>query len=287
MSPCGPKLLYSPIIPLISNHRMLNADKLTETDECGSSVQYFLFLFCSLLRAAGLSHSCPTYSLNSRLPNVPLIPCTRACATVIMYQPQSPCSHRHYSCRPPPMARLPPFSTFIHTFPIYIGFFLSEAAIPKPPFQSCLPPSFPSNTPSHSILISPSPPHPTPPQPISSFNLLLTTWRGIASFSPPTASPKPPDLRLGLIWTLYHPVSIHLPHSLIQSSPPPSLPKRLWFKILYCEHHTPLAVSFRLLPTATFPPAPQHQPIPKRTLSPSDVGLKKRNRKCQKKISTL
>lgn len=272
---------------------MLNADKLTETDECGSSVQYFLFLFlfCSLLRAAGLSHSCPTYSLNSRLPNVPLIPCTRACATVIMYQPPNrPVATVTIPVptKPPPQKTQPchPWLSCLHflLLSIYVVF-LSEAAISKPPFQSCLSLSFPSNTPSH--------PHrslSTPPQPVSSFNLLLTTWRGIASFSPPplpTASPKPPDLRLGLIWTLCHPVSIHLPHSLIQSPLPPSLPKRLWFKILYCEHHTPLAVSFRLLPTATFPPAPQHQPIPKRTLSPSDVGLKKRNQKCQKKISTL
>lgn len=41
----------------------------------------------ALLWAAGLSYSCPTYSLNSRLPNVPLIPCTGACATVTMYEP--------------------------------------------------------------------------------------------------------------------------------------------------------------------------------------------------------
>lgn len=42
-----------------------------------------------MLRVVGLSHSCPTYSLNSRLLNVPLIPCTRACATVTVHQPTS------------------------------------------------------------------------------------------------------------------------------------------------------------------------------------------------------
>lgn len=42
-----------------------------------------------MLRVAGLSHSCPTYSLNSRLLTVPLIPCTRACATVTMHQPSN------------------------------------------------------------------------------------------------------------------------------------------------------------------------------------------------------
>lgn len=36
----------------------------------------------------------------------------------------------------------------------------------------------------------------------------MATWHGLASFSP-LASPKPPGLRLGLIWTLCHPASLH------------------------------------------------------------------------------
>lgn len=69
---------------------------------------------------------------------------------------------------------------------------------------------FPSNTPSD-------------PTSSSSFNLLMTTWHhGTATSSPP-ALPKPADLRLGLIWTLCHPVSIHLPpmpHSFHPTSRP-------------------------------------------------------------------
>lgn len=42
-----------------------------------------------MLRVDGLSHSCPTYSLNSRLLAVPLILCTRVYATVTMHQPSN------------------------------------------------------------------------------------------------------------------------------------------------------------------------------------------------------
>lgn len=179
----------------------------------------FLFLFCSKLRAAGLSHSCPTYSLNSRLPTVPLIPCTRACATVTVHQPtKCPAAAVPATATPNPH----PQHSVLH-FPLlvtsHIGLFVSELGSLTIKAPALIPPSLPPS--SCPILIC-------PPQPFSSFNLLLTTCHGFASSSPPPprpASPKPPDLRLGLIWTLCHPVSIHHPHSLIHSSllPPPSL----------------------------------------------------------------
>lgn len=179
---------------------------------------------------------------------------------------QSPCSHHHHSrCSASSATPKPQPSTLLllvshFEFAVFIPIRIKHAG------RSNLSRSvFPSNTLSH--------PHPpSAPHPFPNFNLLMTTWHGRASFSP-SASPKPPGLRLGLIWTLCHPVSIHHPHSPILSSPPSSsLPKRLWFKILYCELHAPIAVSFCLLPTATFPPAPQPQPILKQKLSPSDVG---------------
>lgn len=87
-------------------------------------------------------------------------------------------------------------------------------------YQNLSPSIFPQQHP------APSSTPPPQPQPFSNFNLLLTTWCGIASSSPHpplprTASPKPPDLRLGLIWTLCHPVSSTTPTA---SFIPPSLP---------------------------------------------------------------
>lgn len=125
-----------------------------------------------------LSHSWPTYSLNSRLPTVPLIPCTRACATVTVHQP---------SKRPgatvtlPPPLQVPPFSTFGHFSDLLICVWTR-----KPRYQSRHSDLSPSIFPQQHPVPSSSP----PPQPFSSFNLLLTTWRGIASSGPPLLSPN-------------------------------------------------------------------------------------------------
>lgn len=121
---------------------------------------------------------------------------------------------------------------------------------------------FPSNTLSHPHALS-NPTPPTHPLPV-----LTSSWPpGMGSLpSVPAASPKPPGLRLGLIWTLCHPVSIHHPHIPILSSLPPPLPKRLWFKILYCEPPLHLQCLSACCQLQLFPPAPHPQPILKQIL---------------------
>lgn len=126
-----------------------------------------------LLRAAGLSHSCPTYSLNSRLPTVPLIPGTRACATLTMHQPSKrPAATATLPA--PPTAQLSSSSTFSR---FHICLLVSERGSRdiKTGRSALSPLHLPPATPCP-ILISPTP---------TLFNLLLTTWRGIASSSPP------------------------------------------------------------------------------------------------------
>lgn len=96
---------------------------------------------------------------------------------------QTSCSHLHHSCSPHPQP------SFLH-FPLLVTFhiclFVSERGSRdiKTAVQISPPLSSPSNTLSH----------PHPPQPFSSFNLLLTTWRGIASSSPPLLHPELPHL---------------------------------------------------------------------------------------------
>lgn len=157
---------------------------------------------------------------------------------------QSPCSHCHHACcsasrvTPPPRSpNIFNVSAFGQSFTGFISIRTKHAG--SQDIEILYSSQISLSLSSLATLSHPHPPDAPPPSP--SFNLLMTTWHGIASSSP-SASPKPPGLRLGLIWTLCHPVSIHHPHSPILSSllPPSSLPKRLWFKILYCEPPLPL-----------------------------------------------